>query len=69
METLAFFGDVQMMMEEGRYFVTPAFARPRIPHDILFAIGGFRGINFTACVEAYDVRADWWIKVSSTQMY
>jgi kelch-like protein 10 len=59
-----------MTTEEGREFLTPEFARPRMPQDILFAIGGYLGgLGFTACVEAYDVRADWWIKVSSTQMY
>jgi hypothetical protein len=68
-ETLAFFDDVQLITEEGREFLTPGFAHPRIPHDILFAIGGFCDGNCTDCVEVYDVRADRWTKVSSTQMY
>jgi kelch-like protein 10 len=67
-ETLTFFDDVHMKLEEGREFLTPEFARPRIPHDIIFAIGGFRGGNVTACVEAYDVRADRWTEVSTSQV-
>jgi kelch-like protein 10 len=68
-EIFTFFDDVQMMPEEERNFLTPEFAQPRIPHDIIFAIGGYRDGNFTDCVEAYDIRADRWITVSSTQMY
>jgi kelch-like protein 10 len=68
-ETLAFFDGVQMMTKEGRQFLTPEFAQPRFPNDILFAIGGHRDGNCTNCIEAYDVRADRWITVSSPQMY
>jgi kelch-like protein 10 len=68
-ETLAFFDKVKEMTEEDRAFLTPEFARQRIPHDILFVIGGYRAGHYLNCVEAYDVRADQWIEVSSTQMY
>jgi kelch-like protein 10 len=66
LETLRFFKDVQMMTKKGREFLTPEFARPRIPLDILFAIGGDEG-NHMDFIEAYDARADRWTKVSSTQ--
>jgi hypothetical protein len=56
------------MPEEGREFLTPEFARPRIPLDILFVIWGYRDTNHTDCFEAYDVRADRWIQVSGIQM-
>jgi hypothetical protein len=68
-ETLAFFDDLQMITKVDREFLTPQFAQPRIPHDILFAIGGFGAGCFPDCVEAYDVRADRWNKVSRIQVY
>jgi kelch-like protein 10 len=58
-----------MTTEEDRQFPTPYFARPRIPHDILFAIGGYRAGSYIDYIEAYDVRADRWITVSGAQMY
>jgi kelch-like protein 10 len=67
-QTLTFFADVQMVTEKGREILTPEFARPRIPPDILFCIGRYRDASRTACIEAYDVRADRWMQVSSTQM-
>jgi hypothetical protein len=66
-ETLTFFADLQMI-EEGREFLTPEFSRPRIPHDILLVIGGCDAENLADCIEAYDVRADWWNKVSRIQI-
>jgi hypothetical protein len=56
------------MTEKDREILTPQFAHPRIPHDILFCMGGFRYGKLMDCVEAYDIRADRWIKVSSTCM-
>ncbi|PNF24644.1 Kelch-like protein 10 [Cryptotermes secundus] len=41
------------------------FVRPRIPHDILFAIGGYRGDNPTNVIETYDARADRWFEVEA----
>jgi hypothetical protein len=67
-ETLMFYEDVQMLKKFDRDFLTPGFAQPRIPHDILFAIGGVGDGSLADCIEAYDVRADWWIKVSSIQI-
>lgn len=46
-------------------FVTPTIAIPRLSHDVLFAIGGFYNGSPINLVEAYDTRADRWIKVNS----
>jgi hypothetical protein len=67
-KTLTFFDDVKMMKKKGGEILSPEFAQPRIPLDILFAIGGCHNENCKDYIEAYDVLADRWIKVSSTQM-
>ncbi|XP_021940651.1 kelch-like protein 10, partial [Zootermopsis nevadensis] len=59
-ETLAFLHDSEMMTKEDKEFVTPRYAYPRIPQDILFAIGGKRKRYRTDVIEAYDTRADRW---------
>lgn len=41
---------------------TPKFAQPRIPHDIVFAVGGWSIGTPTAVVESYDSRADRWLR-------
>ncbi|XP_011302839.1 kelch-like protein 10 [Fopius arisanus] len=40
-------------------------SRPRIPYEILFAIGGWTGGYPTSFVETYDVRADSWFVVNT----
>ena len=35
----------------------------RVPHEILFAIGGWSGGSPTNFIETYDTRADRWVKV------
>ncbi|XP_021915982.1 kelch-like protein 10 [Zootermopsis nevadensis] len=57
-ETLTFLEDVKSLTKEDKEFVTPRIARPRIPQDILFAIGGYRDGKPSDVIEAYDVRAD-----------
>ncbi|XP_021928743.1 kelch-like protein 10 isoform X2 [Zootermopsis nevadensis] len=49
-----------MITKEDKDFLIPKIARPRIPQDILFAIGGYRGESPTALIETYDTRADRW---------
>ncbi|XP_068576783.1 kelch-like protein 10 [Cebidichthys violaceus] len=39
-------------------------ARPRLPHAILLAVGGWSGVHPTNSIEAYDVQADCWIHVT-----
>ncbi|XP_021925311.1 kelch-like protein 10 [Zootermopsis nevadensis] len=64
LETIEFLRDVQMMTRGDKEFVTPRIARPRIPQDILFAIGGKRDGWPSDVIEAYDARADRWSVVS-----
>ncbi|XP_021941672.1 kelch-like protein 10 isoform X2 [Zootermopsis nevadensis] len=59
-ETLKFLDDVERLTKEDEEFVTPRIARPRIPQDFLFAIGGCRDRRPTDVIEAYDARADRW---------
>lgn len=42
------------------------FTKPRIPYDILFAIGGWSAGSPTNFVETYDVRADCWLLSTDT---
>lgn len=38
--------------------------RPRLPTVILLATGGWSGNNLTGVIEAYDSRADRWVRVT-----
>ncbi|XP_042362964.1 kelch-like protein 10 [Plectropomus leopardus] len=40
-------------------------ARPRLPNAILLSIGGWSGGDPTNGIEAYDIRADYWINVTN----
>lgn len=66
-ETLKFLYDLEMITQKDGEVPTPEIARPRVPHEILFAIGGWSGGSPTNYIETYDTRADRWIKV--TQSY
>lgn len=44
---------------------TNPLARPRVPHELLFVVGGWSGGSPTNIVETYDVRADRWIVCES----
>ncbi|XP_059206236.1 kelch-like protein 10 isoform X2 [Centropristis striata] len=39
--------------------------RPRMPHAILLAIGGWSGGDPTNGIEAYDIQADYWFNVTN----
>lgn len=41
----------------------PAFAIPRLPHDVIFAIGGFTSAVPQSFIELYDTRADRWVQI------
>lgn len=62
-ETLRFLYDLEVITERDGELPTPSIARPRIPHEILFAIGGWSGGSPTSFIETYDTRADRWIRV------
>lgn len=42
---------------------TPALAVPRIPHEVIFAIGGWSEGVPQKLIETYDTRADRWNRV------
>ena len=64
-ETLKFIYDLEMITQRDGEVTTPELARPRVPHEILFAIGGWSGGSPTNFIETYDTRADRWVKVRS----
>lgn len=58
-ETLKFLYDLDM--SENDVDLTNPLALPRIPHEVLFVIGGWSGGSPTNVIETYDPRADKWI--------
>ncbi|CAG9769823.1 unnamed protein product [Ceutorhynchus assimilis] len=62
-QTLKFLYDLETISHRDGEVVTPEIARPRVPHEILFAIGGWSGGSPTNFIETYDTRADRWIKL------
>ncbi|XP_073989181.1 kelch-like protein 10 isoform X2 [Rhodnius prolixus] len=62
-ETLRFLYDLEMITQKTGEVATPEIARPRVPHEVLFAIGGWSGGSPTNFIETYDTRADRWVKV------
>ncbi|XP_076181588.1 kelch-like protein 10 isoform X2 [Ptiloglossa arizonensis] len=62
-ETLKFLYDLEIITQKDGEIPTPKIARPRVPHEILFAIGGWSGRSPTNFIETYDTRADRWVKV------
>ncbi len=64
-ETLKFLYDLDL--EDGREVdLTHPLARPRVPHEVMFVIGGWSGGSPTSVIETYDTRADRWIKLEAT---
>ncbi|XP_035707332.1 kelch-like protein 10 [Folsomia candida] len=41
-------------------------ARPRIPYEVIFAVGGWSAGSPTAFIETYDIRADRWFLLNNT---
>jgi len=68
-ETLKFLYDLEMITQKDGEVPTPEIARPRVPHEILFAIGGWSGGSPTNYIETYDTRADRWIPVVLKTFY
>lgn len=62
-ETLKFLYDLDTISLKDGEIPTPEIARPRVPHEILFAIGGWSGNSVTNLIETYDTKADRWVKV------
>ncbi|XP_055379258.1 kelch-like protein 10 [Condylostylus longicornis] len=64
-ETLTFLYDLDMIASRNDKMSTPALALPRLPHEVLFAIGGWSEGLPQKCIETYDTRADRWIRISA----
>ncbi|XP_026025033.1 kelch-like protein 10 [Astatotilapia calliptera] len=47
------------------FCLCPHLARPRLPHSVLLAIGGWSDRNPTNAIEAYDYRAECWVNVTN----
>lgn len=58
-ETLKFLYDLDIS-DDMELDATNPLSRPRIPHEIMFAIGGWSGGSPTNAMEVYDTRADKW---------
>lgn len=63
-ETFKFLYDLELIAQIDGEVPTPEIARPRVPHEILFAIGGWSGGSPTDFVETYDTRADRWVRIN-----
>jgi len=63
-DTLKFLYDLDMDTEREVDLSHP-LSRPRVPHEVMFVIGGWSGGAPTAVCETYDTRADRWIIASS----
>ncbi|XP_076094839.1 kelch-like protein 10 [Mytilus galloprovincialis] len=59
-ETLKFLYDLDMDEEKDVDLNNP-IAKPRVPHEVLFVIGGWSGGSPTNILETYDTRADRWV--------
>lgn len=62
-ESLRFLCDLESIWSTESEIITPAFAVPRLPHEIMFAIGGWSEGSPQSCIETYDTRADRWIRI------
>ena len=47
----------------------PKSIRPRIPHEIVFAFGGWVNSTPTTLIETYDVRTNKWFKSYTNRDY
>ena len=60
-DTLKFLYDLDM--EDKEVDITHPLARPRIPHEVMFVVGGWSSGSPTNAIETYDTRADRWILI------
>ncbi|KAI1887357.1 hypothetical protein AGOR_G00189470 [Albula goreensis] len=49
------------------YKLGNALKRPRLPHTVLLAIGGWSGSSPTNAMESYDMRANHWMNVTQNE--
>ncbi|XP_069963163.1 kelch-like protein 10 isoform X1 [Bactrocera oleae] len=64
-ETFKFISNlyVPFRMPFSKKLTTPPLAMPRLPHEVIFAIGGWSGGTSKGCIETYDTRADRWVNI------
>lgn len=62
-ETLNFWRGDNLWNTYEISLTTPEFAIPRLPHEVLFAIGGQIGNYNNVLIETYDLRSDRWVDV------
>lgn len=62
-ETLTFLYDLDVMNSTTNEVTTPDLAMPRLPHEVIFAIGGWSEGAPQSYIETYDTRADRWVRV------
>ncbi|XP_063993173.1 kelch-like protein 10 isoform X2 [Diachasmimorpha longicaudata] len=55
----------QKLLRTTNAHLAESRSRPRIPYEIIFAIGGWTGGSPTNFMETYDVRADSWFVVNT----
>ncbi|KYN13828.1 PREDICTED: kelch-like protein 10 isoform X1 [Trachymyrmex cornetzi] len=58
----------QELKQNGEIDLKNPIARPRVPYEILFAIGGWSAGSPTSFVETYDTRADRWFLSVNTDV-
>lgn len=62
-DALKFLHDLDLISTRKVEMSTPDLALPRLPHDVIFAIGGWSSGLPQTYIETYDTRADRWIRV------
>uniref|UniRef100_A0A182PBD9 Kelch-like protein diablo n=1 Tax=Anopheles epiroticus TaxID=199890 RepID=A0A182PBD9_9DIPT len=63
-EALTFLYDLEMISTKAmKEMKTPAIATPRLPHEVIFTVGGWGEGQSQSIIETYDTRADRWIKI------
>lgn len=60
-DTLKFLYDLDLDETNTEPDMSNPIARPRVPHEVLFVIGGWSDGVATSVIETYDIRADRWI--------
>ncbi|XP_070854399.1 kelch-like protein 10 isoform X2 [Drosophila suzukii] len=64
-DTFKFMYDLDFLNPQADELTTPPLAMPRLPHEVIFAIGGWSGGTSKGCMETYDTRADRWVNINA----
>ncbi|CRL02759.1 CLUMA_CG015753, isoform A, partial [Clunio marinus] len=63
LETMRFLCDLETISVKSSEMKMPAIAVPRLPHEVIFAIGGWSEGAPQSVIETYDTRADRWVRI------